>query len=87
MKSSVCVASGLSSSYRQQLAVKVISKNQLVSHIAKNEKVSRKFLYQQKDIAQNALNQAFEKPEKEEEVLYYLPVTKKWIFQLILGLI
>jgi len=87
VKSSVCVASGLSSSYRQQLADKVNSKNQLESHIAKNEKVRRKFLYQQKDIAQNALNQAFEKPEKEEEVLYYLPVTKKWIFQLILGLI
>ncbi len=87
MKSSVCVASGLSSSSRQQLAVKVISKNEPVSHIARNEKVSRKFLYQQKDIAQNALNQAFENQEKDSEVLYYLPVTKKWIFQLILGLI
>ena len=87
VKSSVCVASGLFYSYRQQLAVKVISKNEAVSHIAKNEKVSRKFLYQQKNIAQNAFNQAFEKKEKHEEVLYYLPVTKKWIFQLILGLI
>ncbi|MEM8781045.1 MAG: hypothetical protein AAGF26_19745 [Cyanobacteria bacterium P01_G01_bin.49] len=87
MNSSVCVASGLSSSARQQLAVKVISKNELVSHIARNEKVSRKFVYQQKNIAQNALNQAFKKEEKSEEVLYHLPVTRKWIFQLILGLI
>ena len=87
MKSSVCVASGLSSPSRQQLAVKVISKNEPVSHIARNEKVSRKFVYQQKNIAQNALNQAFEKPEKDSKVLHYLPVTKKWIFQLILGLI
>ncbi len=87
MKSSVCVASGLSSSYRQQLAIKVISKQEPVSHIARNEKVSRKFIYQQKDIAQKSLNQAFKKKDKDEEVLYNLPVTKTWIFQLILGLI
>ncbi len=87
MNSSVCVAYGLSSEHRQQLAVKVISKQEPVSHIARNEQVSRKFLYQQKDIAKNALNQAFEKPDKDDEILYHLPVTKKWIFQLILGLI
>ncbi len=87
VNSSVCVAYGLSSEHRQQLAVKVISKQEPVSHIARNEKVSRKFLYQQQDIAQKALNNAFENPVKDDEVLYYLPVTKKWIFQLILGLI
>ncbi len=87
MNSSGCIASGLPSHHRQQLAVKVISKQEPVSHIARNEQVSRKFLYQQKHIAQNALNQAFERPEKDAEVLYHLPVTKKWIFQLILGLI
>ncbi len=49
--------------------------------------MSRKFLYQQQDIAQKALNTAFDKSERENEVLYYLPVTQKWIFQLILALI
>ncbi len=49
--------------------------------------MSRKFLYQQKDIAQKALNTAFDKSERDNEVLYYLPVTPKWIFQLILALI
>ncbi len=34
-----------------------------------------------------ALNTAFDKPEKDKEVLYYLPVTQKWIFQLIRALI
>ena len=87
MNSSVCVASGLCSSHRQGLAVKVISKQEPLSQIARNEQVSRKFLYQQKNIAQKALNQAFTKEEKDDEVLYYLPVTKNWIFQLILGLI
>ena len=49
--------------------------------------MSRKFLYHQKAIAQRALNTAFEKEEAENEVLYYLPVTQQWIFQLILALI
>ena len=34
-----------------------------------------------------ALNHAFDKPEKDNEVLYYLPITQQWIFQLILALI
>ena len=87
MNSAFCVASSLPFGHRQELAVKVISKQEPVSHIARNEQVSRKFLYKQKSIAQTALNQAFEKKEKDEQVLYHLPVTKKWIFQLILGLI
>ena len=87
MNSAFCVASSLPFCHRQELAVKVISKQEPVSHIARNEQVSRKFLYKQKSIAQTALLRAFEKKEKDEQVLYHLPVTKKWIFQLILGLI
>ncbi len=34
-----------------------------------------------------ALNQAFEKKEPEQKVLYYLPITHSWIFQFILALI
>jgi hypothetical protein len=68
VNSAVCVASSLPSCHRQELAVKVISKQEPVSHIARNEQVSRKFLYRQKAIAQNALNQAFEKPEKDVQV-------------------
>ena len=33
------------------------------------------------------MNNAFEKEAQENELLYYLPVTQKWIFQLILALI
>ncbi len=85
MNPSNCVASGLHPLQRQELAVKVLSKKSKISHLAHEEGVSRKFLYQQQDIAQKALNTAFEKSEGENEVLYYLPVTQKWIFQLILG--
>jgi hypothetical protein len=81
------VASALQPLDRQDLALKILAKNEKISHLAHQEGVSRRFLYQQKGIAQVALNTAFNKPEKDNEVLYYLPVTQKWIFQLILALI
>ncbi len=84
MNPSPFVASGLQPRQRQDLAVKVLSKKSKISHLAHEEGVSRKFLYQQKDIAIEALNTALEKSERENEVLYYLPVTHSWIFQLIL---
>lgn len=87
MNPSSSVASRLHPVQRQEIAVKVLSKQEPVSQIANQEQVSRKFLYQQKAIAKLALTTAFDKPEKDNEVLYYLPVSQKWIFQLILGLI
>lgn len=87
MNPSPSVASGLQARQRQDLAVKVLSKKSKISHLAHEEGVSRKFLYQQQDIAEKALNTAFEKSKQENEVLYYLPVTPQWIFQLILALI
>ncbi len=81
------VASGLHPHQRQELAVKVLSKQEPITQVAKEEQVSRKFLYQQKAIAEGALTSAFEKKEPSKEVLYYLPITQQWIFQLILALI
>ena len=87
MNPSCSVASNLHSHQRQQLAIQALSKQESITQIAQQEQVSRKFLYQQKAIAEGALNQAFEKKERENEVLYYLPVTQQWLFQLILALI
>ena len=87
MNPSSSVASALQPRHRQELAINVLSKQESVSQIAKQEQVSRKFIYQQKAIAQQALNTAFEKEEPDQEVLYYLPITQKWIFQFILALI
>ncbi|MEM8831107.1 MAG: hypothetical protein AAGE96_17375 [Cyanobacteria bacterium P01_G01_bin.19] len=87
MNSTSSIASGLQARDRQQLAINVLSQQEPISQIAKQEQVSRKFLYQQKAIAQLALNTAFEKSKPQKEVLYYLPVTQQWIFQLILALI
>ncbi len=87
MNPSNCVASSLHPLQRQEIAVKVLTKQEPITQIAKQEQVSRKFLYQQKAIAQKALNTAFKEEESAQEVLYYLPITQQWIFQLILALI
>jgi hypothetical protein len=44
-------------------------------------------LYQQADIADDALAQAFKPQPKDQEVLFYLPVTKAWLRQLVLALV
>ena len=87
MNPSSSVASRLHPLQRQEIAVKVLSKQEPITQIAHQEQVSRKFIYQQKAIAIEALNTAFEKKDRENEVLYYLPITHSWIFQLILALI
>ncbi len=87
MNSTSSVASRLQPLQRQQIAVKVLSQQEPITEIAKEKQVSRKFVYQQKAIAQQALDKAFEKKEPEEEVLYSLPITHSWIFQFILALI
>lgn len=69
VNSSSSVASRLQPHHRQEIAVKVLSKQEPISHIAHQEQVSRKFLYQQKEIAQKALHTAFNKEETEEQGL------------------
>ncbi len=73
--------------FRQSLAVEMLTNTEPVSHIAEQHQVSRKFLYQQKQKATEALEKAFALPSQDSEVLFYLPVTHSWLFQLILGLI
>jgi hypothetical protein len=80
-------AAQLKPQQRQQIALRVLTKQETISGMAEEEGVSRKFLYKQSHIAQNALTLAFEKPKADKEVLFYLPVTQKWLSQLILALI
>ena len=50
--------------------------------------VSRKFVYQQRATATEALEQAFAPVDADDDaVLFHLPVTKSWLQQLILGLV
>src|SRR3954451_3759120 len=72
---------------RQDMAVQVLAGAQAVSDLAREHEVSRKFLYHQADTAREALSQAFHPQVKDQEVLFYLPVTKAWLRQLVLALV
>ena len=72
---------------RRDLGIQVLAGAQPVSDLAREHEVSRKFLYQQAHIAQEALDQAFASSSKLDDVLFELPVTKAWLQQLVLGLV
>ena len=72
---------------RRDLAIQVLAGAQPVSDLAREHEVSRKFLYQQAHTAQDALTRAFDPEPKTEKVLFYLPVTKSWLRQLVLALV
>ncbi|MGK7874435.1 MAG: hypothetical protein AB4426_14350 [Xenococcaceae cyanobacterium] len=81
------VAQRLSPDRRKNLAINVLARSEPVSHLAAKHQVSRKFLYQQGQKAHKALDEAFTSSPEDQEVLFYLPVTQAWLFQLILALI
>jgi hypothetical protein len=71
---------------RQHLALHALA-GQPITALADQHQVSRQFVYQQTAKAQQALDQAFAPPAPPaEEVLFYLPVTRAWLKQLMLGL-
>ena len=72
---------------RQALAVAALAGKTPVSRLAASIGVSRKFVYQQSEKANNALDQAFANDRSDEEVLFYLPVTKAWLRKVVLGLV
>ncbi len=57
-----------------------------ISRLAAQHEVSRKFVYQQKDKAQVALNDAFAATAPDDTVLFNFPVTKTWLNQLTVSL-
>jgi hypothetical protein len=79
-------AKSLGSDGRKDLAIQVLARTAAVTELADRHKVSRKFLYEQARRASAALDDRFNPTEKEEEVLFHLPVTKGWIRQFVLGL-
>ena len=81
------VAASLSSTVRQDIGIQVLSRSLPISQLADQHQVSRKFVYQQGDKAQQALNESFAPSPADDDVLFHLPVTKNWLYQLILGLV
>ena len=87
MSSASSVAATLLPETRQQIAIEALAKSTPISHLAIEYEVSRKFIYQQSDQAKRALDESFEPTTPAEQVLFHLPITKAWLFQLILGLV
>jgi hypothetical protein len=79
-------AAQLTPHQRQQLSLAVLSQTQSISQLAAEHGVSRKFCSQQAQKAQTALDQAFDPPPEDSQVLFHLPVTPSWMRQLALAL-
>jgi hypothetical protein len=82
-----CTAKLLPPTQRRHIAVQALAGSQAITDLAEEFEVSRKFVYQQSAIAQEALADAFEPAADGDDVLFHLPVTKAWIRQLTLGLV
>ena len=65
---------------RQQLAIDALAGHQPIAEIARQNDVSRKFVYQQEQKAQQALTEVFvPQPPPDEKILFTIPVTKSFI--------
>ena len=71
---------------RQQIALAALGGHS-ISGIAADHDISRKFVYQQRDRAQQGIDSAFAPSVSDQKVLFHLPVTKSWLRQLVLGLV
>jgi hypothetical protein len=80
-------AHALGPAQRQRLAVEALAGTVPITRLADQTNVSRKFVYQQQDLARNALSDAFDPPPQDDAVLFHLPVTKHWVRQFVLGLV
>jgi hypothetical protein len=83
-------ASLLTPIQRQQIAVQAIAKTAKITELAKINGTSRKFIAQQKEKAENALQKTFEEDPSgviSDPILFYLPITKRWITQFAIALV
>jgi hypothetical protein len=82
-----CTAKNLGPCQRLNLGIQALAGQQSITSLADEFDVSRKFIYQQADRAQAALEDAFSPDDSEDQVLFHLPVTKAWLHQVVLGLV
>ena len=74
----------ISESTKLDIALQAIRRQGTVSEISKHFNCSRTTVYKQQDKALDAANKAFE--SDDEEVLFYIPVTKSFIEQSVISL-
>jgi hypothetical protein len=85
LTSTNCSAKNISIDTRKIIALQAIQKKEKIINIAANNQVSRDFVYAQKNKAINAVDIAFQ-AVNDNDVLFYLPITKKWLVSFILCL-
>jgi len=81
-----CTAKTLGPGERLALGVQALAGHQTITGLADDAGVSRKFVYQQADRAQAALDDAFAPTVADDQVLFQLPITKNWLKQAALAL-
>ena len=77
-------AKRISGPIKLDIALQAIRRQQTVSEISKHFNCSRTTVYKQQDKALDAANKVFE--QDDEEVLFYIPVTKSFIHQSVVAL-
>ena len=77
-------AKRISGSTKLNIALQAIRRKQTISEISKHFNCSRTTVYKQRDKALDAANKVFE--QDDEEVLFYIPVTKSFIEQAVVSL-
>lgn len=77
-------AAALDPEGRKRLALRALG-GERITRLAGDAGVSRKFVYRQTSTASAAIDDAFQRPPRDEAVLYRLPVTKEWIEQFVLS--
>lgn len=86
MNRSGSVAARLPESERRDLAIRALTSSESVTDLAAEHGVSRKFVYEQKDKAIAALDEAFATGASDDEGLFELKVTRRWLRQAIVAL-
>jgi hypothetical protein len=71
----------MSAHERKGLAILALTQIAQVTQLSEQQGISRQFIYRQKHMAVQAIDQAF--TTNKTEVLFHLPVTPAWIDQLI----
>jgi hypothetical protein len=85
-----CLAKQMDASEKKQIALDIISNKTNISEAANRNKVSRKFIREQKNKGVTAIDDAFAKNaanDDDQKVLFYIPVTKMWLAMMVICLL
>jgi len=86
MKTPTQKSHSIPSNTKRNIALEALSSSKPISHIAEDYNCSRTAVYTQRDIAIQATNEAF-KDKDDSAVLFYIPVSKHFIHQVIVALL